>query len=365
MQKKKRIRWLLWVVAAGVTAATLLFVVLFKEQSRRIQALQDTEQSLQHQNEELLQEIENLTSSKNGIEEHGMLSVEGTQLVDQQDQPVVLRGISSHGLAWYPEYTNYSALKTLKDYGANAFRIAMYVEEHDGYLEEPKLNQKLMYNAIENALAADLYTIVDWHVLKDENPNHNIEEALEALEEIARHYGDHPGILYEICNEPNGDTTYEDIVHYADKVIPAIRKHAPHAVILVGTPKFCSQLSPVIEDPLDYENIMYTYHYYAGLSDCQFAREEIEKGLNNGIPVFVSEWGLDSDETTQSEKEDTSRFLEDLEKNKISWINWSLSNKDEGYSLIQPDNNNLHSWKRKDLSDSGKFVLDYLARGQS
>ena len=89
----------------------------------------------------------------------------------------MLRGVSSHGIAWYPEYTNYSALKTLKDYGANVFRIAMYVEQNDGYLEEPELNKKLLFSAIENSLAADLYTIVDWHVLRDENPNRNIEES--------------------------------------------------------------------------------------------------------------------------------------------------------------------------------------------
>ena len=163
----------------------------------------------------------------------------------------MLRGVSSQQVsASYPEYTNYSALKTLKDYGANTFRIAMYVEQNDGYLEEPELNKKLLFSAIENSLAADLYTIVDWHVLRDENPNRNIEEAMDVLEEVARRYGDNPGIIYEICNEPNGDTTYEDIVCYVEQVIPIIRKHAPNSLILVGTPNFCTSLSEAIEDPI-------------------------------------------------------------------------------------------------------------------
>ena len=43
------------------------------------------------------------------------LSVKGTRLFDQQGNPIVLRGISSHGIAWYPEYTNYRSLKKWKD----------------------------------------------------------------------------------------------------------------------------------------------------------------------------------------------------------------------------------------------------------
>ncbi len=290
------------------------------------------------------------------------LSVKGTRLFDQQGNPIVLRGISSHGIAWYPEYTNYRSLKTWKDYGANVFRIAMYVEQNDGYLEEPELNKKLMYSAIENSLAAGLYTIVDWHVLRDEDPNRHIDEALALFEEIAAHYGDEPGIIYEICNEPNGKTTYKDIKNYANQVIPVIRKYAPNAVILVGTPKFCTTLSEAIEDPIDYPNIMYTYHYYAGISDCEFAMKEISKALDQGLPVFISEWGLDSYEVTEEHLTETKNFLDFLEQKQISWVNWSLCNKDEGYSLIRPNINKLYGWEQYELTDTGRFVLQYLSK---
>ncbi|MDO4437853.1 MAG: glycoside hydrolase family 5 protein [Eubacteriales bacterium] len=324
----------------------------------------DTQQILEIHNQELKQEIEKLRVKKGGIEEHGQLSIKGTQMVDQNGNPFILRGLSSHGIAWYPEYTNYPALKTIKDYGANAFRIAMYVEQNDGYLEEPELNKKLLFSAIENSLAADLYTIVDWHVLRDEDPNHNIDEAIDILEEVAQRYGDNPGIIYEICNEPNGDTSYDDIVNYANEVIPVIRKYAPNAVILVGTPNFCTSLSEAIENPIEYPNIMYTYHYYAGVSDCKFAMEEIERGLEGGLPIFVSEWGLDSHDAKDQHWKETSEFLDYLEKEKIGWINWSLSNKDEGYSIIKPDSSKLHSWDEEDITDSGKFVFRYLSKGK-
>ena len=309
------------------------------------------------ENQDLQEEIAEL-STKTAL---AGLAVKGTQLSDQQGSPLVLRGLSSHGIAWYPEYTNYRSLKTWKDYGANVFRVAMYVEQNDGYLEEPELNKKLMYSAIENSLAAGLYTIVDWHVLRDEDPNRHIDEALALFEEIAAHYGDEPGIIYEICNEPNGKTTYKDIKNYANQVIPVIRKYAPDAVILVGTPRFCTTLSEAIEDPIDYPNIMYTYHYYAGVSDCKFAMKEISEALEQGLPVFVSEWGLDSYEVTEEHLTETKNFLDFLKQKQISWVNWSLCNKDEGYSLIAPDINKLYGWEQHELTDTGRFVLQYLS----
>ena len=76
-----------------------------------------------------------------------------------------------------------------------------------------------LYMGIESALAADMYVIVDWHILKDSDPNEYAEEAKEFFAEISDHYSGNPAILYEICNEPNGDTDWDDIVEYAEQII--------------------------------------------------------------------------------------------------------------------------------------------------
>lgn len=357
--------FLLYLIKTAVVLLTATVLLLLFQMSELKQSNEDlsTEMTeILEENQQMQGEIKDLTTQTGGIEEKGSLFVEGAQLLDEKGNPVMLRGISSHGIAWYPEYANYRSLKTLKDYGANVFRIAMYVEQSDGYLEEPELNRKLLYSAIENSLAADLYTIVDWHVLRDENPNRHAEEAISVFEEIAKRYGDEPGIIYEICNEPNGDTTYDDIINYAEKVIPVIRKYAPNALILVGTPRFCTSLSEAVENPIQYPNIMYTYHFYAGVSDCKYAIEEISNGLENGLSVFISEWGLDDYRETKEGQgwKDTVQFLDFLEEKNISWINWSLCNKDEGYSMISPNVDKLYGWKADELTDSGLLFLQYL-----
>ena len=64
---------------------------------------------------------------------NGKLHVEGSKLVDQNNNEVQLRGVSTHGLAWYPQYVTNDCFATLKSFGANVVRLAMYTYESGGY----------------------------------------------------------------------------------------------------------------------------------------------------------------------------------------------------------------------------------------
>lgn len=302
------------------------------------------------------------TTQGNGVYENKNLSVKDGQLVNYQDDVIQLKGMSSHGLMWYPEYTNYRAIKTIKDYGANVFRIAMYSDQDKGYVYNKKESKKMFFTALENVLGADMYAIVDWHTLKDNNPNMHIEEAKEFFNEVSRRYKDEPGIIYEIFNEPSGDTTWEDIKDYANTIIPIIRKNSPEAIILVGTPNYCVDIKDVIEDPLEYDNIMYTYHMYTGSSDGGY-KYLLDKAKNNNIPVFVSEWGLSLEEDSENiDFEKAREFLSYLDQNNISWVNWSLCNKDEPYSAIRPNIEKLSNWNKFDLTESGEFIFKAFSK---
>lgn len=121
------------------------------------------------------------TQEGNGVKSHGALRVDGASLCDENGNPVVLRGMSSHGISWYPRYLNGGAMKTLKEYGANLFRIAAYTEPSGAYLENPGRTLDYLYMGAESALAEDLYVILDWHILNDSDPNEHIEEAKDFL----------------------------------------------------------------------------------------------------------------------------------------------------------------------------------------
>ena len=286
------------------------------------------------------------------------LQVSGGVLVDAKERPVTLRGMSTHGLGWYPRYLNAGAMKTLKQYGANVIRLAMYTETSSGYLEEPR-NLDFVYIGIENAIAESLYVIVDWHILSDGNPLTHMEEAIAFFSEISERYGQTPNILYEICNEPNGDTTWEDITAYAAMVIPAIRKNAPEAVVLVGTPNYSSRLRDAMASPLPFSNLLYSYHKYIDVSpEAEDSQEYwLQKAVETGFPVFVTEWGINGSEGENMDLANARQFVKFLNENQISWCGWALSNAEEIHGTISPDCDKLSGWGWEDLTTGGRLMF--------
>lgn len=300
-------------------------------------------------------------ASENGFAQHGRLRVQEGQLVDEAGAPIQLRGMSSHGIAWFPQYTGAESIAATKGYGANLFRVAMYVDDTPGnYTKDAKdqaHNVALMTAAIDNALSLDMYAIADWHILEDGNPLSRADCAVAFFDALSAKYANAPGVIYEICNEPNGDVTWDDIAEYAGMVIPTIRRNAPDALILVGTPQYSTDLMAAIRNPLPYENIMYSYHYYSN------AQEEVFRGMlghaiEQNLPVFVTEWGVGSGDALSAQDEHrATSFLAFLQEHGISWANWSLCNKDESYAAIPPSNFALDGWAVDDLSTSGQLVF--------
>lgn len=286
------------------------------------------------------------------------LQVSGGVLVDAKERPVTLRGMSTHGLGWYPRYLNAGAMKTLKQYGANVIRLAMYTETSSGYLEEPR-NLDFVYIGIENAIAENLYVIVDWHILSDGNPLTHMEEAIAFFSEISERYGQTPNILYEICNEPNGDTTWEDIAAYAAMVIPAIRENAPEAVVLVGTPNYSSRLRDAMASPLPFSNLLYSCHKYIDVSpEAEDSQEYwLQKAVETGFPIFVTEWGINGSEGENMDLANARQFVKFLNENQISWCGWALSNAEEIHGTISPDSDKLSGWGWEDLTPGGRLMF--------
>ena len=74
-----------------------------------------------------------------------------------------------------------------EDWGANLFRIAMYTDENGGYCtdgDKEKL-KALVTDGVEYAKQADMYVIVDWHILSDGNPLTHVEAAEAFFSQIS------------------------------------------------------------------------------------------------------------------------------------------------------------------------------------
>ncbi|NEX02610.1 endoglucanase [Pseudobutyrivibrio sp. NOR37] len=302
------------------------------------------------------------------LDYYGALSVSDGKLVDSHGKEVQLTGISTHGINWFPEFAAPETIASLRNnFGINVIRLAMYTSDYNGYCVGGSDNQKDLMDKICSAVDAatenDMYVIIDWHTLNDENPNTYKAESIQFFGEMVRKYKGNDNVIYEICNEPNGDTTWSDIKSYAKEVIPVIRNVDSDAVILVGTPEWSSDLESVQDDPLNFKNIMYTYHFYAA-SHKDDARAELESALEAGLPVFISEYGLVSADGNGSvDTKEAKKWYDLIDEYKLSSCIWNLSNKDEGSALISADCQSTLDWKYEDLSDEGKYFFDKLSEG--
>ncbi len=296
--------------------------------------------------------------------QNGALSVKGTQLVDEKGQAVQLRGISTHGIAWFPDFVNQDAVMQLsEDWGANLFRIAMYTDENGGYCtdgDKEKL-KALVTDGVEYAKQADMYVIVDWHILHDSNPLTHKAEALQFFKEMTEKLKGEKHVLYEICNEPNSGCSWEDIKSYANEVIPVIRENAPDAVILVGTPTWSQEIDKPQNDPITgYDNIMYTLHFYAATHK-EDLRNKMVSAVEAGTPVFVSEYGLcDASGNGGNDLGQAQSWIDTMDREGISYAVWSFCNKEETSALIASSCRKTSDFTREDLSESGKWIYDML-----
>lgn len=324
-------------------------------------------------------------------------------LCNQSGAPVQLKGMSSMGLQWFPwgqspwgaAYPDTKAVPHLVTWGSNVVRAAMYVGE-GGYLGNETAMMNKVKSIVEAAIAADIYVIVDWHVLSGgtENPKNNQAEAETFFAQMSALYGNKPNVIWEICNEPNGATTWANIKEYATGwgsyagVIPTIRANDPDSnknIIIVGTPNWSQWVWHADANPIAEPNVMYAFHFYAssryhvfedspewaGIPALSLAEghdgigRAADTTLNRGnIAIFVTEWGV-CEETGNGvfDVAKTDYYVDWMASRNISWTNWSLCNKAETASALTGGSGETGWDDATNLSASGAYVKNRIGGG--
>lgn len=300
------------------------------------------------------------------VEKYGKLSVKGSRLVDKNKKMVQLKGVSSHGMSWYPQYLNEKAFRTMRDeWGVQVVRLAMYTAEYNGYCVGNDQNRKLLRNRIDEAvLAAEklgMYVIIDWHILSDNNPQTYQAQAIQFFKTMAKRYAAKEHVIYEICNEPNGSTSWSQIKSYAKPVIKAIRTYDKDGIIIVGTPTWSQDVDQAVASPITgYDNLMYALHFYAD-THRDSLRVKLKNAVNAGLPVFVTEYGIcDASGSGPVNPDEAGKWMQLLDDCQISSCIWNLSNKAETSAMLKPDCKKTYGWKKADLSSSGSWFVKMM-----
>ncbi|MCB9018568.1 MAG: cellulase family glycosylhydrolase [Paludibacteraceae bacterium] len=300
------------------------------------------------------------------VSKNGKPKVVGTQMVSECGEPIQLRGMSSHGLAWYPKCYTENAIKALtEDWGIDIFRLAVYTHEWGGYTTE-QWKTKEEYNQYIDELVDlcakyGIYCLIDWHVLNQGsgNPNYTLDDAKEFWDYMSKKHKGAKHVIYEICNEPNGSSvTWDKVKQYADAIIPIIRKNDPNTIVVCGSPTWSQDVDVAAENPLSYTNVMYSLHFYSG-THTSMLRKKAQTAIDKGLALFVTEFGTSrADGNGGVYLEECNVWMDWMKERKISWCNWSYAGKDETSAALLKNSCDTESWN--DVSDSGGYIKGKL-----
>lgn len=292
------------------------------------------------------------------VKRYGQLQVRGAQLCDEGGRPVVLRGVS---LGWHnlwPRFYNKKVVQTLKqDWHCSVVRAAMGLMIEDNYLENPEFAMQCMTPVIEAAIKQNIYVIIDWHTHEMKT-----REAKEFFGRMAQRYGKFPHVIYEIYNEPVEDT-WVSLKNYAQEVISEIRKWDADNIILVGCSHWDQDIHLVANSPLEgVENVMYTVHFYAATHG-NTLRERTEDAVRQGVPVFISESGAtEASGDGRIDTESEGEWIAMCERLGISWVCWSISDKNESCSMLLPRATATGPWRDDVVKEYGRLVKQLLTK---
>ena len=303
------------------------------------------------------------------VQKNGQLKVIGTKLCNQYGNPIQLRGMSTHGIQWHGwgKSLNETSLNTLAyEWGADILRISLYVQE-GGYETNPTGYTNQVKTLVNEATERGMYALVDWHQLTPGDPNYNLARAKTFFTEIANTFKGYNNIIYDVCNEPNGNnTTWPVIKTYADQIIPVIRAIDSDAVVLVGTHAWSSMgismgrnAQDIVSNQLSFPNVMYTFHFYAKDHRDQYLNEL--SWAADRLPVFVSEFG--SQEASGDGPNDfvmTQRYIDMMRQKKISWTNWNYSDDPLSGAVWKTGISPNGPWTTNNLKEAGLWIRDKI-----
>ncbi|RAW02209.1 Ig-like domain-containing protein [Pseudochryseolinea flava] len=309
--------------------------------------------------------IGSATIAQTPVQRNGQLRVIGNKLCNQYSNPIQLRGMSTHGIQWYYQCLTDASLDALAyNWGADILRISLYVQE-GGYETDPAGYTAKVTTLINEATERGMYALVDWHQLTPGDPNANLENARRFFTDITNAHKNKVNIIYDICNEPNG-VVWSAIKNYAEQIIPVIRAIDGDAPIFIGTHGWGSlgisdgrTAQDIVNLPLNFTNIMYTFHFYAASHGDRYLQEL--DWASDRLPIFVTEFG------TQTASGDgtnnftmAQRYMDLMRTKKIGWTNWNFSDDFRSGAVWNTGTCGGSTWTTAQLKPAGVWIRERM-----
>jgi hypothetical protein len=291
------------------------------------------------------------------------LKVVGTQLVDEADKPVRLRGVNAASLEWTSDGEDH-ILETVNtaivDWRANTIRLPLSQDRWFGKAPEQTdkgKNYRILVRRIVDMVASQsCYIILDlhWSNAGDWGKNigqHNMpdENSVSFWNDVALAYQNHPAVLFGLYNEPHNvgwdiwlgggqvterATRKTPVRTYKavgmQTLLDAVRSTGAKNVVIVGGLDWSYDFSGILKgarlaDP-DGNGVLYDNHAYP------FKGDNVERWVakmevaSKALPIIIGEFGAETRRGAVVEKDEqwVRQVLQALEDHKWHWTAWDM-----------------------------------------
>lgn len=331
---------------------------------------------------------ENIAEEKDAVVAISKLFVKGNQIVTNEDSTVILKGVAIEDPAISTREIFFGAdekdMETFAEWNFNLVRIPINPES---YKNDRDYLKKYVDPIVDAAPKSGVYVLLGWH--GHGNPfTGQVELGEDGLpiilwqadmnltkrfwSEASQRYTNNPGVVYSIYNEP-AFMEWDEWKEGAEEIIDVIRMSDSEKIIFVSGVEWGADLREVGDNPINSENIVYEAHPYPSVywranpvdpskADNATTWDEYFGYLTEVYPVFVGEWGYQTDSDNENEYAtavygttgDYGRpLIEYMDKKGMSWSAWVWS--DTWYPPM------LKNWDYEP-TEFGILVKEYLRK---
>ena len=320
-----------------------------------------------------------------GWSQSGFVHTSGTELVDGQGKPLMLRGTNlgnwfevegymfhlgdtaqspreieqlSYELIgperagafwkqWRENYITEADIDRIKAMGFNSVRVPIHWQFFDSANAE---GLTLLDRLVQWARKDHIYVIIDLHCAPGGQTGTNIDDSygypwlylspeaqqhtIAIWRRIAAHYSREPIVLgYDLLNEPiphfpQLQRFNMDLEPIYRRLVSAVREVDHNHVAIIGGAEWDSNFK-VFAKPFD-SNVMYTFHKYWTATDSSVIREYLDFRDKYKVPIWLGESGENKDEWVAA-------FVRTLENNHVGWCFWPYKKMDATSSEVTFD----------------------------
>jgi len=266
------------------------------------------------------------------VQNTGRLQVYGNKVKSEDGRQISLAGMSFFWSNWAKSYYTASTVDYLVDnFEVSLVRAAYGVPESSG----PDYDYSAIEAVVDQAIARDIYVLIDWHTEGDAYHHH--QAAKDFFAHMAQKYGDYPHVIYELWNEPTHSATYQ-INNWGQEMTNIIRQYDPDNLVILGSHTWSQYPN---EAYIDDSNAAYTFHGYFddpanGAAHREQFYKNVDGAMNMGKAVFVTEFGAH-----YGTNWGTSEIMDACIERGISMAAWSVNDKPEPWSIFESFMGNL------------------------